>query len=70
MEEAKIAFEILKWVGSIVLRFLAGDEGPEPKRLLEVLPPQLRADLEHARQKRLLEEELRRDLSGGPDAGS
>lgn len=62
METAKLIWEIVKWAGEAAMAFINGDDGPEPKRLAEVLPPKLKADLEHARQRRLLEAELLEDL--------
>lgn len=62
METAKWIAEVVKWVVGVALAFVQGDDGPEPKRLAEILPPKLRADGEHLRQRRLLEQELREDL--------
>jgi hypothetical protein len=67
MEEARIVLEVLRWVADAVGAFLAGEEGPEPKRLVEVLPDELRSDLEMARQRRLLGEELAADLAFDDD---
>lgn len=62
MDEARLIFEIVKWAGSAALAFIGGDDAPEPKRLSEILPAKLKADLEHARQRRLLTIELDGDL--------
>jgi hypothetical protein len=62
METARWIAELAKWAIETGLSFLNGDDGPEPKRLVEALPPKLRADAEHLRQKRLLEAEVRADL--------
>lgn len=65
MEEAKLIAEILKWIANVAVALISGDDGPEPKRLAEILPPKLRADIEHARQRRLLRADLEVDV---PDA--
>lgn len=60
--EAKIVVDILKFVGELVLAFIRGEDGPATKRLVEILPPELKSDLEHARQQRLLEAEIFADI--------
>jgi hypothetical protein len=65
VEGLKLGFEIGKWAVETIAAFIAGDDGPEPKRLAEILPDKLRSDVEHARQRRLLEAELRGDLDAG-----
>ncbi len=62
MEEARLIAEIVKWVLSVAVALISGDSGPEPKRLADILPPKLRADVEHARQRLLLAAELEADL--------
>ena len=58
MDEAKIILGILEVIGKIALALLNGDDGPDPQRLAAILPPELRADVEHARQRRLTEKAL------------
>lgn len=59
MEIAQLVWKIVQWAGEMALAFVAGDQGPEPARLAAILPDELRADLEHARQRKLLEDEVR-----------
>lgn len=66
METAKIVLEVIKWAGAAILAFVNGDDAPEAKRLVEILPPELKADAEHARQRALLAAELDDDLE--PDS--
>lgn len=61
MEYASIIIEVVKWAAEVAARFIEGDSGPEPQRLAAILPPKLRADLEHLRQRDLLAREIRED---------
>lgn len=61
MEWAKLIFDIGKWAAETAFAFLSGDDGPEPARLAAILPPTLKADLEHARQREQLAREIRED---------
>ncbi len=63
MEVARWIAELVKWAIELGLAFVNGDEGPEPQRLADVLPPKLRADGEHLRQRRMLEADIRADIA-------
>jgi len=65
MEEAKIVVRILAWVAQVVIAVLDGQDHPAAKRLRDILPTELRADIEAARQRRQMEAELRDDLDEG-----
>lgn len=47
---------------SAIVRYVDGENSPEILRVVDVLPAELRADVEHARQRALLDSELRSDL--------
>lgn len=66
METLELVLKIGRWAVDAAIAFAKGDDGPEPKRLAAILPDDLRADLEHARQRELMEAELRADIAKGP----
>ncbi len=57
-----LAGQLAGFAISMVNRYLDGDDSPEVMRVIDVLPAEMRADVEHERQRRLLEDELREDL--------
>lgn len=63
---ARVVWEAVKWTGEMLWRFIDGDDGPEPKRLVEALPPKFKSTLELARQRRLMRAELEKDVE--PDS--
>ena len=65
MDEAKIVVRILAWVAHVVIAVIDGRDHPAAKRLHDILPAELRADIEAARQRRQMEAELRDDLDEG-----
>lgn len=58
MAEAKLVVEVIQWLTGIVLALVQGVNSPDAERLEDILPPNLRADVEHARQRRLTEQAL------------
>ena len=62
IEIARIVVEAGQWFGSMLVAWLNGDDGEMPRRVAELLPAELRSDLEHARQASLLRQELDGDL--------
>lgn len=62
MDALRTIMEIVKWVTDVVIAFVGGDDSPETKRLIEVLPDKYRSDIEHMRQAELLKKELEADL--------
>ena len=58
MSEAKLVVEIIQWLTGIVLALVQGANSPDAERLADILPADLRSDVEHARQRRLTEQAL------------
>jgi len=59
-----LGFRIAKWVVETIGKFIAGDNSEPVKRLAELLPDELKADVEHARQYELTRKALEEDFSG------
>lgn len=65
---AELGFRIGQWVLQVVSAFIDGDDSEPVKRLVELLPPELKADVEHARQYELTRKALEEDLRGADGA--
>jgi hypothetical protein len=59
----KIGIEAGTWLAGMIARFVAGDDSEPVRRVIDVLPSQMRADVEHERQRELLRAELVGDLA-------
>ena len=59
-----IGVKIGGWIVDLVGRFINGDDSEEVRRVVDILPAELKADVMAARKRRELEEDLRADLGG------
>lgn len=64
LEWTKLGVEVAGWIVGIIARYASGDDGPEVRRVIDVLPAKMRADVEHERQRALLTAELAAQLRG------
>lgn len=64
MDWAAIAGAAGAFVGGMIARFISGDTSPEVRRVIDVLPGEMRADIEAARQRAAAEEEFKAALDG------
>lgn len=56
-----LGFRIGKWAVDTIIKFVNGDNSEPVKRLADILPPELKADVEHARQYELTRKSLEED---------
>lgn len=56
--------EISKWVVETIVAFVKGDDSPDVRKLIDILPAHFKSDLEHARQREVLRQELEDFESG------
>ena len=61
----ELGLKVGGWILGLILRHVDGDDSPEVRRAMDILPPDLRADVEHARQRRLTREAIEEDLGIG-----
>lgn len=54
----EIGGEIAKWVAGIVARYIAGEDSEPVRRVVDILPKKMRADVEHARQREMMRQQL------------
>jgi len=59
---------VASWAIGLVGAFIGGASTEDAKRLVEILPPELKADVEHARQYEIARKVLVEEL-GDDDAG-
>jgi len=64
---AELGFRVGKWAIDTIAAFIGGDTSEPVARLIEILPPSLKSDVEHARQYELTRKALEGDLAS-PDA--
>lgn len=58
-EVAKLALQGGSYVAEIIARYIAGDDSREVRRVIDILPGDLRSEVELKRQRALAEAELR-----------
>ena len=58
MREAELVVKVLTWLGTVVLDLIRGEDSEPVRRLRGILPDELRSDVEHNEQRRLMLEEL------------
>lgn len=58
-ESIKLALQGAGYVAEIIARYIAGDDSREVRRVIDILPGDLRSEVELQRQRALAEAELR-----------
>lgn len=60
----RVAGPVVGWLIEIIGRWIGGDDAPDVRRVIEILPGELRSDLEHARQRELMRQAAEAELGG------